>query len=222
MVNFRAALVTVAMLVAAMAAEGVLRRKPLDAEPYHERVRQSRDRLPMQFGDWSGRDIPVPQAAVALLSPNVMLNRRYSNSMTGQTVDLLIVQCGDARDMAGHYPPVCYPAHGYESTEIAMRQWTLGQRLLEGTEYHFRRIEDGRVLSRVVSHVMMLPDGRCIRDMKSLRKFASDYRRRFFGASQVQIITDATVSTEERQKIVDTFLEASRDVIEALCSGGTQ
>ncbi|MFW6061969.1 MAG: exosortase-associated EpsI family protein, partial [Planctomycetota bacterium] len=84
-----------------------------EADPYHRRVAERIANIPYTIGDWKGEDVSVPRSAVELLQPNALCSRQYRNQKTGQVLSLLVVHCRDARDMTGHYPPVCYPAHGW-------------------------------------------------------------------------------------------------------------
>ena len=86
-----------------------------DLTAYHDSIRKVANNIPYVVGDYVGQDIPIPQGAIELLKPNVIISRRYSNLNNGATVDLLFVHCKDAQDMLGHHPPVCYPAHGWST-----------------------------------------------------------------------------------------------------------
>jgi hypothetical protein len=72
-------------------------------------IRQTMERLPFFVGDrWVGEDLLALLAPEAqeLLRPNAIFNRRYEQGRQ-RWVHVLIVHCSDARDMIGHYPPVC-------------------------------------------------------------------------------------------------------------------
>jgi hypothetical protein len=208
------------LLLAGLTAETLSRPRPSDAEPYHQRVRQAADNIPKVIGEWVGSDISVPPAAVALLRPNVILHRRFVNSATRRVADFLLVQCRDARDMTGHYPPVCYRAHGWTPVSAKPIQWRIADRDIPGMEYDYTRTEDGQANSCVVSHLMILPSGRYVRDIVEIHNAAADYLRQFFGAAQIQIVVDSNVSAEERQAIVQTLLSANLPLLDAICSGG--
>ncbi|MDY7108295.1 MAG: exosortase-associated EpsI family protein, partial [Planctomycetota bacterium] len=68
--------------------------------------------VPFFVGDWVGEDEAVPREAQKLLRPNAILSRRYRRP-GGTWLHLLVVHCSDARDMLGHYPPICYPSAGW-------------------------------------------------------------------------------------------------------------
>jgi len=55
----------------------------------------------------------VPTAAQRLLRSNVLISREYTNEKTEERANFLLVQCSDARDLDGHFPPNCYRNAGY-------------------------------------------------------------------------------------------------------------
>jgi hypothetical protein len=207
-------------LIGGLGAETLWRPRPADAEPHHQRVRLAAAQSPLEFGDWKGVDTPVPPAAIVLLKPNVIISRQYHNRQTGRSVNFLLVHCKHARDLAGHYPPVCYPAHGWRASGSEENDWLVAGRLIPGTEYDFYRSDGGRDTHCTVSNLMVLPGRGFARDMKEVRKAAADYLRQFYGAAQIQVVMDAEVPADERQDIVRAFLEANLHLIEELRSGG--
>lgn len=86
---------------------------PQDARPHLEAVRNAIETVPQRFEGWQSQPVEVPADALDLLQPNKILSRRYIRPGTGHEVTLLIVHCRSARDLAGHYPPVCYPSAGW-------------------------------------------------------------------------------------------------------------
>ena len=84
-------------------------------------------------------------------------------------VELLVVHCSDARDMHGHYPPICYPAHGWSSadrgepSECTVR---VGHRDLRMRIYNFRRSSEVGSTQRLrILNVFQLPDGTTSADL---------------------------------------------------------
>ncbi len=192
------------------------------AAPYHERVRVVAQTMPYKIGNWIGTDIEVPRAAVALLRPNVLLNRHFRNRRTGQQVSLLLVQCGDARDLLGHYPPVCYVTNGWTQDSVVPRDWKVGDLAIRGVEYRFSRSTFSQSTTIVIDNFMILPDGRTARDMEAISFAAEDPRKKVFGAAQVQMVFDAGTSPDERDEIIHTFLEANMSILGTIQSGITK
>src|SRR5580658_8411121 len=120
-------LVSVVMLAGIMAEAGT-HVQPADAAKYLEASRKAIDGISLSLvgptgEQWTGTDVPVAAAATELLRPNTILSRDYVSQSTGQTATLLIVDCSDARDLQGHYPPRCYPAQGQQFLASDQRTW---------------------------------------------------------------------------------------------------
>lgn len=203
-------------LLAGMAVARATRPAPADVAPYHDRVRAAVDAIPFRLGDWVGTDVKVPQSAVQLLQPNVMINRQFRNVTTGRVVTLLLVHCRDARDLAGHYPPVCYPAHGWTQDSAEPRDWKVDDLLIEGTEYSFSFRRPTATQRVVVADFMVLPGGPILRDMEGVRRVADDYTQHFLGAAQIQLLMDASLPAEERDAIVGELVAGVRPAIDAV------
>lgn len=203
-------------LLAGMAAARMTRPAPEDAEPYHRQVRDAANALPFQIGNWFGTDQEVTPAAIQMLQPNVLVSRRYRNIHTGRVATVLLVHCRDARDLAGHYPPVCYPAHGWATDFTTPRRWDVAGLSIDGTEYGFSFRMPTETKRMVVASFMVLPGGPILPDMTGVRHAAADYTRHFYGAAQIQLILDAGIPTAERDAIFRELAGACRGVIDAL------
>lgn len=74
-------------------------------------------KLPLQIGEWKGEDVPMNEeqkqqiALVGGIISSVM--RRYVNTRTGESLDLLVV-CGPPGPIAAHTPQTCYAGSGYD------------------------------------------------------------------------------------------------------------
>jgi hypothetical protein len=213
-------------LLGGLATETLSRPRPRDADRFHADVYAACQAIPVRIGAWRGVELKAKPAAMKLLRPNAIVYRQYFHEdRPGRAVDFLLVQCRDARDMAGHYPPVCYPAHGYttiEGLERVPAEWHVAGRTITGVEYGYTRMDEGRPTSCVVSNLLVLPNGRFAQGMSEVKEAAADYLRQFYGAAQVQVVMDATVPLEERRKIVAEFLGAIVPVLDVLSSGGTR
>jgi len=145
------------VLLGGMYAQSMDAGGGVNAERYHAAAREAIEGVPERFGDWRGTDVEVPQSAVALLKPNALLGRRYVEEGTGRWANLVIVQCRDTRDMSGHYPPVCYPAHGWTAREGARTHETVTVAGLEATTYEFMRTEFDRAVRIVIYAFFVVP-----------------------------------------------------------------
>lgn len=213
---------TLLLLGGASADKVMFHLPPADAAPYHARVRDMAARLPYSLGPWLGIDTPVPPAAVELLRPNVILSRQYQNVRTGRTAGLLIVHCEDARELIGHYPPACYVAHGWEMRSKVAKTREVDGEGIPITDYTFasRRVDYANELR--IDNFMVLPDGQLCRDMDAVEAMAQDYRRKFFGAAQVQVISDARCSESEREDMFRQLIRAAGPLLREMRGGTTR
>jgi hypothetical protein len=192
-----------------------------DADPYHRTAKAAVEGLPYQLGGWIGRDEEVPNAAVKLLRPNIIVARTYINpSQPGRRAGFLVVQCRDSRDMLGHYPPICYPAQGRTQTVTLPRDWKIGDLTVHGMEYEFATTGELQPHRMVVYNFMTVPGVGIVRDMQGVGEAAADYQRRYFGATQVQVTFAAELSQPERDEIFKTLLGPNVPMLKTLISGG--
>jgi hypothetical protein len=203
-------LCTGALLLGIGADRLLLRRPAADATAYHQRVRQAAEGLPLVCGGWLGTDVPVPQGAVTLLKPNVIVSRRYEEIGTGRTATVLLVHCQDARDILGHYPPACYRGQGWTLESATPMDWSRDGRVINGTRYSFTTPQR---VSMTIDNFMLLPDGRTARDMNDVERVAQDQRQKHFGAGQVQLLYRSEMSDADRAEIFQTFVGMLRPVI---------
>lgn len=208
-------------VLAGMWAEARTRVQPADAEPYHRRAKEAIAALPYQIGGWVGRDEEIPPAAVKLLRPNYMVSRTYVDPLhVARSASLLIVQCKDSRDMLGHYPPICYPAHGMTMESEQRRDWRVGGLTIPGTEYVFTRDDGVGKYHMAVYNFMIIPGGGFARDMKGVERAAKDYQQRYFGAAQFQVTMNAEIPQYDRDQIFARLVGGNTEMIETLKSGG--
>jgi hypothetical protein len=206
-------------LLAGAAVEGWSLGPPAEAAPYHARCRVAAESVPLTIGDWTGRDIPVPAQAVKLLRPNVVMSRRFANMVSGHTVSVLFVQCRDVRDLVSHYPPICYPVtRGMELTSASKREWSVAGRSIPGTEYEFRSSQFGPGQSVVVQNFILMPSGEIATDMEPVKKQLA-LRNRYLGAAQVQVVFDASVPAEVRDRAFVELVGGFRPLVDAVLSG---
>ena len=108
-----APLILALLLLLAINVRGYFRPVPHGARKYRAHVMAIAASLPHHFGNWHGRDVPLPRSAVSLLQPTVDFCREFTNNRTGQAATLMIIDCSDTRNLTGHYPPNCYPGNGW-------------------------------------------------------------------------------------------------------------
>lgn len=69
--------------------------------------------LPMQLGQWSGRDVSLGQRIVVATDAVELTNRSYSRRNGAETVGAYVVYGVRVRDLIPHRPDVCYPLNGW-------------------------------------------------------------------------------------------------------------
>lgn len=186
------------------------------AKGYHAKVRAAGAELPRQVGNWSSLDTELPEAAVALLRPNVLISRQYTNDVTEASFSFLVVQCADARDMEGHYPPNCYPTSGWTSQGQQSSSLQIGELSANAMEYDFElRATDGVTRIHVVN-LLLIPSDGFVTSMSSIRNLGGTVSDRYFGAAQVQFVFSGGWNRKDRLQAVQEMgvsLEPLIDVI---------
>jgi hypothetical protein len=213
---------TLLLLGGAAADRAMFHLPPPDVDAYHANVRRAAAEVPYNVGPWLGTDTPAPTPAVAPLRPTVVVSRDYQDARTGRTASLLIVQCEDARDLLGHYPPVWYEAHGWSRRGAAAAQRRVDGGAIPVTDYTFSASRlDGAADVRIDSF-LVLPDGRTYRDLDAVEAASRDDGRRFFGAAQVQVVTDAQWNDSDRDEVFRRLIGAAGPLLRAMRSGATR
>jgi len=197
--------------------------------PYHEAVATAINDLPMSYDDWVGRNTDVPKAAAELLHANEVRAFSFRHITSGESFDLVIVHCANARDLLGHYPPVCYPAQGWLQRSLAERELTESASPSEKqeagvaddrwtcNEYRFERMDAGYSRQMSVINYMVLPDGTVEPSMDAVNRAAADLSERSFGALQVQVVfSDPAITAERRIEIAESFMAYLRPVLRAV------
>lgn len=208
------------LLLGGMTVEVSARQVREDTSGYHARLKElAAVAIPYSIGDWLGRKLESPPAAVEMLHSNVLINRMYTNSRTGEMAGFLFVQCADARDLIGHFPPVCYPAHGQVKMFGAARDWKVGDEQIHGMRYGFRGKTDAVNSDMVVDNFMVLPNGVYGRDMDAVNKVAQSADLRHFGAAQIQILTNAAMSDARRDEVLRSLIEPIVPLLRSVVTG---
>jgi hypothetical protein len=197
----------------------LFRTRPPVAAAYHERLREVAMQIPSHIGDWMGTDTEVPPAAVEMLHPNVIVSRKYLNIRTGESVQFLLVQVQDARDILGHYPPVCYRGQGWTQQSAESLMASVGSLDVKGTRYTFTSTRNSQDSTILVDNFLVLPDGKTCPDMEAVDAAAQDNRLKFFGAAQVQVVYDQAVPPQRRDEVFRTFVGLARGVVDQMQLG---
>lgn len=207
------------LLLGVKAEWAYLHSPDADSEVYHRKVRKVAAGLPDHVGNWQGHETEVPEAAVQMLKPNVLISRMWRNRETGQHVSMLIVQCKDARHLLGHYPPVCYAGQGWSLVSQERKTWNVAGFRIRGTEYFFGRTVLEGPSRLVIQNFMVLPSGQFAPNMDAVDDVASDRTLKFLGAAQVQLIYDERVTSEQREDMLEEMVEAHAPLLKSVLFG---
>lgn len=89
--------------------------------------------IPLQIGEWTGKDIPPGEDVYRILETKNILSRLYQNSK-GERVDLLLVSSSKDRRVA-HPPEVCYTSSHYAIVESKERTLNINGEELPVSEF---------------------------------------------------------------------------------------
>lgn len=187
-------------------------------DEYFAEIRTHVQSVPYKIGPWLGRDVEVSVAAVKLLKPNIIVQRQYTNQDTGRTVQLLIVHCGDTRDMRGHYPPVCYPAHGWTQRSVKPTSVRVQGAMLPARLYEFSSVINGLERRMTVFNLFIVPrrDQQFFADMDGLERASQDVIGAGLGAAQIQIVSTGDEMDLASDAVVETFFQSLEPVLRVI------
>lgn len=206
------------LLLVGASRSRLARPNPGDASAYHDRVRAVAASIPLRTGEWIAVDVPVPSEAIEELHPNVMISRRLRDVNTGALTTLLFEQCRDVRDLAPHYPPVCYPGQGLTLTAQEPVLLRIGDLKVTAMRYTF---ESNNFQNSAIVHVdnlMILPDGHFQPDMQGMeRRIGADLR--YFGAAEIQILHQDNSSETDQTAVSEAILRCYRPLVDCIANG---
>jgi EpsI family protein len=215
--------VSAVILVVVVLYRGFTPVEATGIDDYFTDVRETIERIPYRIGPWIGRDGTPSESAQRLLKPNKIMQRDYTDPATGAQVSLLVVHCGDTRDMEGHWPPNCYPRAGWDQTgrsEDASVQ-------VDGVRYPAKRyaFEKGTsVASRArleILNFFVLPGeaSAIVANMDDVNRASQRRTTAGLGAAQVQILIPSGLSDEAKDAVVEEFTRAVGPTVRVIAQG---
>ena len=211
---------TLGLLILLYAFGGLSASPHPGAQDYFHRVGAEVDRVPYRIDRWIGVDLPYTEVEVRMLRPNKLFSRTYQDPLSLERVSLSIVHCTDVRDMSGHYPPVCYPAHGWKLESSTPVEVVIAGRPQEARAYLLSRVNKGTSEAvRVLSFFVAPGSTGVMWDMAALDRAAKRSTVAGLGAAQVQILTPATQSAATTNEMVSKVLQAIEPVIVSIKEG---
>jgi hypothetical protein len=219
--NWWVPILSAALLIAAATFDLVGVDTAPDAAEFHDDVRESIEGVPYKIGPWIGRDVEAAPTATQLLRPVKLMQRRYADPATGEAFNLLIVYCGDTRDMLGHYPPQCYPAHGWTPLATDPASFQLRGLQFPATQYRFRRAGAGVEQVMTIFNFFALPvgDEQLVADMTAVNRASQSRAGVGLGAGQIQLLFGEGMAAAQRRQIIDAVLEALEPTLEVITDG---
>ncbi|MGI9014873.1 MAG: exosortase-associated EpsI family protein [Phycisphaerales bacterium] len=187
------------------------------AEVHNAQIREAFTEVAWQIARWRGDVVPLPASTDATLNPNAILSRRYREIGTGIEATLVVVHCGDARDILGHWPPVCYPANGFQLT--GQQALTVECDIGLADEFTVNRFdfyrprEWGDTLDVNVFNFFVKPDGSTTADYQSITNLAGSAGRSAMGIAQVQIVITHAMSAAEETRTLTQLLSGIKPLL---------
>jgi EpsI family protein len=164
------------------------------------------ERLPLQIGDWMGREVPLDEAIVRATDTDAHINRSYSRNNASQYISLYIASGVKARDLMPHRPEVCYTGAGWTLVERDSKELPLsdGMKLPCNVLQFSHGILNAK---KVVVLDYYIVDGQYCRDVSLLRSKAWRGSGAVRYVAQVQIVTSITsyLTADTATKIVSDF-----------------
>jgi hypothetical protein len=193
----------------------------LDDRMRAERISALLGSVPDRLGSWITSEVPVPSEAIEILRPNALFCRRFMRLGGEEDLTLIIVHCADARDMGGHYPPICYRQIGWNLDLERIGRPSVECDFLGDptmTVYRFRRTDSqGQREDMTVVNGFILPDGRTSADFFDRNPMARSSLRSSRGLAQIQLVFRTDLSEEEAVRITREVLsEFPQEILRVL------
>lgn len=165
-------------------------------------------RLPLEIGDWVGKEAPLDEEIVRATDTDAYLNRIYSRHNASEYVSLYIAYGGRARDLMPHRPEVCYTGAGWTLMDRSTMQLPLsGGMELPCNILQFSRGTLNKTKAIVLNYYIV--DGQYCRDVSLLRSKA------WRGSGTVRYVAQVQIVASTTSKIVCDFaVESALSIFE--------
>lgn len=216
---------TAVVLVSMILIGGFNADPPPGLERYVARIKAAVEAIPYRIGNAVGVDEPPSSGVATVLRPDAVLERRYTDIASGDSFGLTIVHCTDARDLLGHYPPVCYPAGGWIAAGIQHLTLRTGAMPIPACLYAFTRngpAEQTRV--NVVSFFVLPgpPQGPgAVDDMDRVAAASRSTMGTALGVSHIMLAFTGAPRSDSIAAVADRALDSLQPVIHTLLEGAS-
>ncbi len=175
------------------------------------------EQLPLQIGDWMGREVPLDEAIVRATDTDAHISRIYSRHNTSENISLYIANGVRARDLMPHRPEVCYTGAGWTLIDRRSMELPLNDgKKLPCSTFQFSRGTLNTKKTVVLAYYIV--DEQYCRDVSLLRSKAWRGSGTVRYVAQIQIIasTTANLTTDSAERIVRAFAVESASSISRL------
>jgi len=168
--------------------------------------------VPLQIGEWTGRDVPADERIIIATDTDDHLNRTYVRRERRDTVSLWVAYGVRFRDLMPHRPEVCYTGSGWvlddeKVTEVQTADGSvLPCRILR---FHQGGLENRRIT--VLNYYLV--DGQYAADVSALRSQAWRFDRDARYVAQVQVTHGSSPFQDTSEASVRAFTTDAAPVI---------
>jgi len=175
------------------------------------------ERLPLQIGDWTGRQVPLDDAVVRATDTDAHINRSYSRRNSLESLGLYIAYGVKARDLAPHRPEVCYTGAGWTLIDRRSMELPLSNEM----KVPFNLLQFSRGILNKQGVVVLdyyIVDGQYCRDVSQLRLKAWRGSGAIGYVAQVQIVASVApnLPADSAARVVSDFAVKSALPISSL------
>ena len=180
------------------------------------------EQFPLQFGDWTGQDVPLDEEIILATDTDAHLNRRYLKVNSSNSV-MLYIACGvKARDLMPHRPEVCYTGAGWTLTNKRTAELSLAdETTLPCNIMQFSRGSISKEKVIVLDYYIV--DGQYCEDVSLLRSKAWRGSGTVDYVAQVQILTpviDVFGADSAHEVITNFAIDSAKRIADLLESTG--
>jgi EpsI family protein len=174
------------------------------------------DRLPLELGEWFGRDLPMDERIIKATDTDAHLNRAYTRRGGFESVALFVGYGARMRDLLPHRPEVCMPGAGWTADDRRVVDLPCSDgTTLQAQLHRFHR--GGLDAERIVVLNFYIVDGAISPDVSLLRSKAARMSSGPEYSAQVQISSvPSDGAPESAEKTVRAFGAAVAPAIRAL------
>jgi EpsI family protein len=179
-------------------------------------------RLPLQIGEWHGKDVPLDQAIVKRTRTDDHVSRQYLRDGGRDTVWLFVAYGVRARDLEPHHPEVCYPSAGW--TLVDTQDETLKLSAGKDVECRIFRFTKGGLTSQTMTVLSYyIVDGETCPDVSLLRSkaWSGSAGIRYMAQVQVAYSDNGQGQSHSAVESVRTLAADSAPEIQSLLTNAT-